>query len=89
MENEDNAQSYDEVNSDDGQMTKMESTTEESEHFGQNKDANKIKNCAKSPDNQDQSQLKGFSVDAENRIVCLDCDKVFALKSSYNIHKRM
>lgn len=86
MENEDNAQSYDEVNSDDGQMTQMESTIEES---GQNKDANKIKNCAKSPDNQDQSQLKGFSVDAENRIVCLDCDKVFSLKSSYNIHKRM
>lgn len=68
----------------------MELTTEESKHFSQNKESNhKIRNCAKSPDNQDQSQVKGFRINAENRIVCLDCDKVFTLKSSYNLHKRM
>lgn len=95
-ENEDNAQSIDEVISDEGQRSEMESITEESEHkdyrgsrkISQKKESNhKIKNCANSPDNQ--SQVKGFSIDAENKIVCLDCDKVFTLKSSYNLHKRM
>lgn len=33
--------------------------------------------------------IKGFRIDDQNRIVCLDCEKVFILKASYNIHKRM
>lgn len=35
------------------------------------------------------NQLKGYEIDAQNRIKCLDCSKTFALKSSYNIHKRL
>ena len=33
--------------------------------------------------------IKGFRIDEQNRIVCLDCEKIFLLKASYNIHKRM
>lgn len=58
-----------------------------------------IQDFDQSDDDDDPSQpenfvetnqkLKGFKIDTDKRVICLDCDKVFMLKSSYNIHKRM
>lgn len=38
---------------------------------------------------RDEFKLKGYKLDERDRIVCLDCDKIFKRKNSYNIHKRM
>lgn len=78
----------DEADLDEGELQSIDEKNEAD--FSQHKKANAtIKSCTKSADEHVQQKLKGFQINEQNRIVCLDCDKVFALKSSYNVHKRM
>lgn len=100
MEIDDSVQPKDEVHSD-GQTTEEQSdlneeqiTKEEYEiDFIQSEEENQNDFTSAphepSPNESLPSFIKGFRIDEQNRIVCLDCERIFVLKASYNIHKRM
>lgn len=36
-----------------------------------------------------QQEIKGYKEDKQNRIICLDCGKIFKHKSTYSEHRKL
>lgn len=36
-----------------------------------------------------QQEIKGYREDQQNRIICLDCGKIFKHKSTYSEHRKL
>lgn len=61
----------------------------ETQENGRTQTKAKDKQKLKSEKPKNKNEIKGFSIDAENRYHCLDCGKKFKQKASYNQHQRL
>lgn len=75
------------------EFDEKENKTEESPTAANNgkpkKSVKSRKKSVKSTQTKNPVELKGFMIDEQNQYHCLDCGKVFKLRSSYIQHKRL
>lgn len=72
------------------EFDEKENKTEESATAANNgKPKKSVKSKPESTQTKNPIEIKGFVIDEQNQYHCLDCGKVFKLRSSYIQHKRL
>lgn len=71
------------------EFDEKENKTEESATANNGKPKKSVKSKPESTRTKNPIEIKGFVIDEQNQYHCLDCGKVFKLRSSYIQHKRL